>query len=246
MHNGIRLAAAVLFVCFTGMTVDAGLVTLNPGPTDGKDAALTSGTPWLNVGDNTSFILNWGGDFRSIGLIEFDLSAVPSGSTINSAVLSLFHSANSNLGSQYDVFRVTSPWSEATVTFDTAPSFDPTPVGSLTIADASVSVYRDWDVTSLIQGWANGAFANDGMWIEEIPVAGSATAYFDSSDSIPGQRPILTIDFMSPASATPEPAAFALFAMGGLGLIFVQRRRARSRTDSAWRTAFNNEEPEFS
>ena len=124
-------------------------------------------------------IVNWSDNYRSIGLIQFDLSALPAGAMVSSATLSLFHGSNGNNGSQYDIFRVTSAWDESTVTFDTAPTFDPTAVSSLIIADNNYGLFRDWDITSLLLGWTDASFANYGMWIEEVPVQGSATAYFD-------------------------------------------------------------------
>ncbi len=56
-----------------------------------------------------------------------------SGEALIYAALSLFHGSSN--GSQYDVFHVTSPWSENLVSFDTAPAFDPIAAASLNIAD---------------------------------------------------------------------------------------------------------------
>jgi len=205
----------------------AATITLQPDDTVGKDAEISDGANAdFNGGALFDLILNWNGNLRSIGLIEFDLSAIPTGSTINSATLSLFHSDNTQFSDvTYNAFRVTSAWAEGTVTFNTAPAFDPVAVSSLTFSGAS-RVFRDWSVTSVVQGWVSGAFANNGLWIEEIPAAGTGTAFFASSDNLTEDWwPRLTIDFEPAQTAVPEPASLLLFGTGAAGLVLLRRRR---------------------
>jgi hypothetical protein len=159
-------------------------------------------------------------------LLEFDLSSVPSGVTVTSATLSLYQNTTPSTGTTYDVFRVTSAWNESTVTYNTAPTFNGTAVASMT-ADGTLG-YKDWDVTSLVQGWLSGSFSNFGMWIEEVPVQGTGSAYFYSSDtSFPSSHPTLSIQY----SAVPVPLPTA--ALGGAGLLAVvgasQLHRRRKR-----------------
>jgi hypothetical protein len=190
-------------------------------PADGKDAQLASGSL---ADENFSFselVINWGDNLRSIGLLEFDLTGIPAGLTINNATLSLFHSVNQNAGFTYSIFRVTSPWDEDTVTFNTAPSIDPTEVASLTINDSNTGVYRDWDITSLVAGWVNASYANYGLWIEETPIKGDGSAYFNSSEQDLSTAPRLTIN-----AAVPVPAAVWLFASGLLGVLGLRKKTA--------------------
>ena len=59
-------------------------VTLQPGP-EGKDAQLVNGSlSSSNIGNSQFLMDNWGGNLRAIGLVQFDLSSIPSGSAVSS------------------------------------------------------------------------------------------------------------------------------------------------------------------
>lgn len=198
----------------------AAIQILKPGA-EGKDVQLTNIDPTLNRGNSESLIVSRTLGVRSIGLVEFDLSSIPSGSTINSATLSLFHSLNDSQGSTFPLYQVTSAWDETSVTFNTAPTFNSVAAASLVIPDRTAAVYRDWNVTSLVSGWSNGSISNFGMWIHDIS-NGFTSAHFSSSDDIESRRPILTIDY-TPA-AVPEPMSLLVWAgLALVGLTIVKR-----------------------
>lgn len=206
----------------TGLTAaQAVLINIQPGGAAGKDAQISDDvTANTNFGTNQRLIINWSGNFRSIGLVEFDLSGIPTGATINSATLDLFHSLNGNLNRRYDVFRTTSSWSEGTVTFNTAPTFAATAVASLVILDNNTEVHRQWDVTNTVSNWVDGTFTNFGFWVEEIPVQGLGSAYFESSDTATAsERPLLIVDY-----SIPEPYTLALMVLGLAGLRYSKRK----------------------
>ena len=209
--------ASPVMVCSPAL---AEVTVLQPGPAAGKDAQIGDGdVANSNHETDEDLVINWGGNNRSIGLLQFDLGAVPSSATVSSATLTLYHSANFNVGKRYDVFRTTSAWDEATVTFNTGPTFDPVEFSSLVIADDVEDVFRTWDVTALVAGWVNGSFSNHGMWIEEVPIAGEGNAYFLSSDAAEEFRPSLTVEWI-----IPEPSAFAIATASLIGLSAMRRR----------------------
>jgi hypothetical protein len=219
MHASIRsIALVALFSLSTA--ANATVITLQPGP-EGKDAALVNGSlADLNFGDLPSIVASFSGDLRSIGLLEFDLSSIAAGS-VNSAFLDLFHLFNSSAGITYSIFRVTSAWDEATVTFNTAPLIDPVAVSSVTIArfDSRTSLTRTWNITDLVSGWVSGAYQNYGLWIEEVPIQGAGRAFFSSSDSaFPERHPRLTVDY----TPIPEPGTTWLLMLA-IGALAVRR-----------------------
>ncbi|WP_417317661.1 DNRLRE domain-containing protein [Emcibacter sp.] len=219
------LFSIFLFIVGFSFPASASVIILQPNSVDGKDANISNGDAAnLNLGDNDSVVINWGYDTRSIGLIEFDLSAIPEGANINSATLEMYHGANSCYGCEYELYRVTSAWSEQSVTFNTAPSYDPLVEATLLIEDTMFGgIYRSWDITSLVTGWHSNSYDNYGMWVEGNFDLQNAVAYFRSSDSSASFRPKLTINFST--NSIPEPAPLALVGLGLIGLGIVRKRR---------------------
>src|SRR5699024_5282704 len=85
----------------------------------GKDAIVESEDPTRNFGNDGLFgTFSWttGGLFsHSRGLISFNLTSIPSGTTIKKAVLSLYWIKYGNLTEHtgenaFSVFRITQPW----------------------------------------------------------------------------------------------------------------------------------------
>jgi hypothetical protein len=199
----------------------AEVTVLQPDADAGKDAQIGDGdVATSNHATDIDLVINWGGNNRSIGLLQFDLGAIPAAATVSSATLTLYHSANTNAGQRYDVFRTTSAWDEATVTFNTRPTFDPTAFSTLVIPDDNEDVFRTWNVTAHVEGWISGSFPNHGMWIEEVPIAGDGTAYFLSSDAAEVFRPSLAVEWI-----IPEPSAFAIVVTSLFALSAIRRRR---------------------
>jgi hypothetical protein len=215
-----QVFATAALVLFGNANAEATLIVLQPDGSVGKDANIRRANGDVNFGNSTTLM----GGVGSIALLEFDLSIL-TGATIHSATLSLYHANNTQLTAvQFDIFRITSAWDEATVTFNTAPTFDPSAVSTLAFA-GGVSVFRHWDIGALVQTWASGDAANYGMWIEEFQSDNTLTAGFSSSDIFASRRPILTIDYTE-AAPVPEPATLPLL---GVGLVVVYRMRRTTR-----------------
>ncbi len=121
-----------LFNFIQGQTV----LTLQPDASEGKDALLhgLASEVSTNYGDHTEILATaWTfsevpGNTRSI--FEFDLSSIPTGSTISSSYLSLYaqgaagngpHSTESGSNKSW-IRRITTNWNEYTVTWNIAPT----------------------------------------------------------------------------------------------------------------------------
>ncbi|MEO5570952.1 MAG: DNRLRE domain-containing protein [Bacteroidia bacterium] len=114
-------------------------ITLQPGPTDGKDAEVFGCVPCgydvRNFGDKKDLdAIAWtnNGNVTNVrSLFQFDLSSIPAGATIVDARLSLYNYAASQEGDHFTTIfhpnksklqRITSPWDEHTVTWNTQPT----------------------------------------------------------------------------------------------------------------------------
>ena len=155
------LLTAAIAVAFT--TNAQTILTLQPGPEEGKDAKIWSVENNVNFGDYTEVRImawTWDGDSGiERSFMEFDLSEIPQNAEICYAYLSLF--ANSTTSSQTNsslsgpntclIRRVISPWEEDLVTWDSAPAT--TTVNQVTIPESEEEHedVLDIDVTELVK-----------------------------------------------------------------------------------------------
>jgi hypothetical protein len=145
-------------------------LTLQPNASAGKDAFISSNVPTSGQGNSTEFDAGaWtisGNPLSIRSLIDFDLSGLPAGATIQSAVLTLYNNPNSLNGyangqhshvsgsNEAVLQRITSPWTED-VAWNNQPTT--TSLNEVTLAQ-DIDPYQDYvlDVTNLVQdGIAN-------------------------------------------------------------------------------------------
>lgn len=170
---------------------------IQPDGTAGLDTYVFQDSSGTNYG--TSIILVTGRDgtppngrYRS--LLKFDLSSVGSPS-VEQAKLRLFLEATGGGGypalNQVAAHRVTSTWSEGTVTYGTAPTFNPV---AEDVADLYSTGWYEWDITSLVNDWLSGAQTNHGLLLKHADESATDTARnFTSSDGSASQRPMLRV-----------------------------------------------------
>jgi len=206
------LASLVLGAAALGVTLPASADVV-PASYAAND---TNGLGYDPNGVSGYLTVNWSDGFPNIGLVQFDLSSYAPGS-VSSAVLDLYHLYNSAQGAQYGIFRNTSPWVGVTTDFASRPSTDSLPSAVLILPDGGSFVHRTVDITSLVQGWVNGAYANDGLTLQRLD-GPNPFVYFIANDSSGYPGPVLLIN------AVPEPEALAML-LAGLGVLLVRRRR---------------------
>jgi len=163
----VKKIVLIILIQSFNLTLNAqDTLVLQPDANCGKDAILHGLNSEVNTnfGDNQQMpVTSWTfsgihGDVRSI--IDFDLSSIPTGSVINGAFLSLYawphttgmgqHSSLSGSNASW-IKRVTSPWNENTVTWNTQPS---STVLNQVILPQSTSPTQDYlnvNVTNLVQ-----------------------------------------------------------------------------------------------
>lgn len=205
-------AAAVAVVA----TPDSSLV-IQPDAAAGKATfIMTGGSTCANWGRYTRFHVGANASSVRRGLVQFDLSQIPTGARVVSATLSLYHPDSLRGSGVVDVHRVSQPWAEGTgvntCTGDgatwTTPwstaggSFDPAVVASLAKSAGDAPSWDTWNITSLVRGWLSGQYANDGVLLkldnESLSPCTTVTncnywAYASDDWTDAGYRPKLTI-----------------------------------------------------
>lgn len=140
------------------------------------------------------------GSSSSQGLVQFDLTQLPSGLTGNQvlkATLALYADHVSVPGS-VTVLLASSGWVESTVTGNTAPA-PGAAVGTFPVASANTFVTID--VTAAVQNWLNGA-ENDGFLLEASP---GTVVQFDSKENPSTSHPALLNIFLAGAQGIQGP-----------------------------------------
>jgi hypothetical protein len=151
-------------------------LVLQPGPIDGNDAVVQSNYPDSNFVTSQDFVASaWTNNSVFLiqrSLIQFDLTSIPTNSTVISAVLSL--STNLNSGN-YELdaganasylLRILASWNQSLVTWNNQPPFS---VLNPVILPQSTSDTEHYyvDVTSHVQDMVSNPLTNFG-WMFKL------------------------------------------------------------------------------
>lgn len=135
------------------------------------------------------------------GLIEFDISTIPN-VPVESVILKLHGQPRgelSNMPNKGDVsvYRVTSPWQEMVVTWNTMPGYSNVIIDTET---PTTLKWYEWDITQLYNDWKSGVYPNYGMMlINNLEGTYRTGINFKSNDyPDPAYLPILEITFAAP------------------------------------------------
>ena len=179
---------------------------LQPGPLDGIDSHLTDRWPDTTLQIDPEFITyDWtfgGTEHHGLSLIKFDLTLIPNGSTIISAELSLFWGPTASNGqdgiNESNLRKVTSPWLENSVTWNTMPTTDTTGQVLLSTSTVHTQDYLDINVLSLIDTSHNYGF----MLIHPVMQLYRAMKFCSSDYSDATKRPKMVIIYTPPVDHT--------------------------------------------
>jgi hypothetical protein len=129
-------------------------------------------------GSNIFLVVQHGSDTY----IKFNLATLPPSPSIAKATLRVYVDAVVNGGS-FDVYQLNSSWSENTLTYNNAPALGISATGGhpVAIIASSINQFVLIDITSLVQAWASGTIANNGIALALTTSNGSFS--FDSKES---------------------------------------------------------------
>jgi uncharacterized repeat protein (TIGR01451 family) len=153
------------------------------------DSYLKESAPTDIHGSDVELFNKWkaGDNFQSVW--RFDLSSIPAGETVVSAVAVFFVSKNNN--EPVAVYRITNTWTESAANWNNlGNSYDAgTRYGAFVpAANGPVSV----DVTTLVREWVEGVHPNDGlMFISEAN--DKETSYTSKESGTASERPQLYV-----------------------------------------------------
>ena len=201
------LLAVPLFLAFLFPTLaSATVVYLQDGVsgyTGTTDADLNTYSTSANTGSATTLRLGAYGAIKSV--FKFDLSSIPTGSTINSATLNLYveSTTNNGGGDSISIYKILNSWTEAGATWNSLPStaFASTPESSQAIGYNPSGIWVTVPLTSVAQAWFGGSLPNNGVM---IATANGPQVNISSSENTNAMyRPKLVVDYTPPVSATP-------------------------------------------
>lgn len=143
-----------------------------------EDAYTSTGSPNANFGANASLRVTTG---TQATFLKFDLANLPDGVTGNDiakATLTVWVNTLNTSGA-FDVWSVANPWTEGTITANTAP-----PLDAVQATEVAISVNKKFvsvDLTDLVKTWVDDAPSNNGIAL--IPGAAGISAVFDSKEN---------------------------------------------------------------
>jgi hypothetical protein len=205
MRIRLSMSAALMTLAYTTYAASA------QAPPS-ADTFVSSSAPAKNFGSQPLLAVQSG----TSSYIRFNLSGLPAGATVTTATVRLFVDAVSQAGS-FDVYEIDQPWSENSLSFNTAPSLGVSASGGkpVTVSKSSLNQFVLVDITPLVQGWLTGTVPNNGL---AIAVAGGAGSFgFDSKESeYTSHEPELEVTFSGVAG--PEGAQGAQGLTGPQGV----------------------------
>ena len=180
-----------------GLPGEATELVIQPSSADSYINASATGT---NYGSATTAQVNSRSATKATrALVQFDLSGIPAGSTINSATLELYCTSVPGTQVQLDAHHITSAWTEPGVTWASAPSFsasaDAVNPGTLSTG------WKSWSMTDVVQSWTGGSYPNNGLIImADNENTGSNNIYqFATKEyATAAEHPVLRVNYTPP------------------------------------------------
>lgn len=166
--------------------------TYNENPT--QDTWVWNQEAWSHDGAElrTNVITVW--DQRILML--FDLSSLPTSVIINSAMLYAYNYDEYGGSVTGEIYRVTEAWTEDTYTL---PDYDSYVYDSSELGGAGS--YKSFDITALVQEWADGTYDNYGVLFFGVSGAGYYIRFYSSEST--AYQPYLEIDYTDTTAIQP-------------------------------------------
>jgi len=212
-NNGIKDAGETGIDCGGTCTniCNTKSVVLQPG-TEGIDSYITNLFPDIGAavyGSNVSAWTNLGTPYTSMVLFNFDYNSIPSSATIQSARLTLFADTTTEFhvsisipkghsqlsySNEWMIKKITSPWDENLVTWNSMPQIDEASIIELPASSANFQAYTI-DLTDFVkEEFSTGNHYGFRMEMKnKIPY--NCVIFYSSDGPYPALRPKMDIDY---------------------------------------------------
>lgn len=181
-HRNVRLFSRRLFLAMTAASSTTFFATAGWA----LDVPLAADSTINSTAPTTSFgslpTVNVGGG--AVGLLRFDLSPIPSGTSASKVVkasLVLFLN-RVGVGGAVEAQTVLSSWTEQGVTAATAPTLSGLGSG-VSFGVPAAGQFVSIDVTSFVKGWINNPGGTFGIALVPSITAPGTTVFFDSKEN---------------------------------------------------------------
>lgn len=191
----------------------SGLATLRPAQAQtgvflspAQDSYVNQNSRPTNYGTDASLLVRSKGGANERSFVQFNLSSIPSGSTVQTATLRLYMSTAPASSRSYDVNRVTVSWTEGGINWGNQPAVAAAATNTQPTGTTG-GVWVQWDATADVQAFITGTQTNYGWRISDQDEndPGDFSSVFSSMQN-PGvsTRPQLVINYVGP-TPTPTP-----------------------------------------
>jgi len=197
---------------------------MQPGTGQSQDTYITywnNATGCNNFGANTDMSVGTDTNSISRGLFSYQLSDIPTGSTISNATLSLYHYNSVPNAQTLHAYAVTHAWNEGTGVSNPSSctgngatwyeanggvnwtnqggDFSATAGGAVTTVAGEGAKWHNFDITAMAQQWVNGSAPNLGTLIKydnEAILTGNEVDYWTNNyTAAPTLRPKLSVTY---------------------------------------------------
>lgn len=183
-----------LCLCFLAFAFPASAATLTLTPS--ADTYVTASDGSATNGSATEIAVGWSSAYqRTRSFVQFDFASLPKNATITSAQLALPVSSYGTSGTfTHNLYRPTTTWSEATLTWNTQPA-----AGDLIVSGyaSTQTTPTTFDLTDAAKNWYSGTWSNTGVLIMAPEgLGGTFSTRYSTRES--ANPPTLTITYTAP------------------------------------------------
>lgn len=179
------------------------------GNTDLGDVYILSGSTYKDYNFYTSGVTVMNAGKASKGIYRTylafkDMKSKIKGNYVDSAILTMYETANSTKGQTVQAYRVKEAWERSKVTWNNRPGYNT--LYSTVKTTGKAKTARTLDLTSFARGLANDSIVNYGVMLKGADETGKYAEFVGSRNSTTSLRPKMVVTYYDkPTKQLPYP-----------------------------------------